>query len=73
MADLLLHEERVEAVLDEMGDIGMPQAMRVEMVGQAELVAVVDEASTDVVNGDAPSPFGRPQRRAPRVEGPDLT
>jgi hypothetical protein len=31
VTDLLLHEQRVDAVLDEMADIGMTQTMRAQL------------------------------------------
>jgi hypothetical protein len=36
MADLLLDEERVPAVLDEVGDVGAAQGVEVQTVRQAE-------------------------------------
>ncbi len=63
MADLLLDEQRVEAVLDQMGHIGVPQAVRVQHRVQAEVVAPVGEPVVDVGQPDATLAFGRPQHR----------
>ncbi len=44
MADLHLHEERVEAILDQVRDVAVAQAVRGQLGRQAELVAVVGKA-----------------------------
>lgn len=63
MADLLLDEQRVETVLDQMRDIRVPQAVRVQHRVESEVVAPVGESVVDVIETDAALPFGRPQDR----------
>jgi hypothetical protein len=49
MAYLLLHEQRVVAVLDQVGDIAVAQAVQRHAVGQAERVAVFGEPGADLL------------------------
>ena len=64
MADLLLDEERVPAVLDEVGDVGAAQGVEVQAARQAERLAGGGEPVVDRDQADPVGPLGRPQRRA---------
>ena len=69
MADLLVDEQRVEAVLDQMGHVRGPQAVRMQHRVQGELVAPVGEPVVDVSQANAALAFGGPQHR--RVGQPE--
>lgn len=49
MADLLLDEQRVEAFLDQVGHIRVPQAVRVQHRVQAEVITPVGEPVVNMV------------------------
>ena len=53
VSNLLLHEERIEALLDQMGDVGVAQAVGMKGGVEAELVAVLSELESDVIARDA--------------------
>lgn len=63
VADLLLDEARVPAVLDQVGDVGPAEGVEVESVVQAEGLAVGDEAGVEPLAADPQAPFGGPGRR----------
>src|SRR5690606_39595530 len=54
VADLPLDEERISAVLDQMSDVGVPQAVRMQHLLQPERVPVLGEPSGDVPSCDPP-------------------
>ncbi len=62
MSDLLLHEAVVVAELDQVGDIGVPEAMGVELSRQADLVTDVGDAAVHVAD-----------RQPAATTGPDAT
>ena len=75
MADLVLDEQRVPAVLDQVGDIGAAQRVEVQPRGQAERVPVGGEPAVQLLTPIRGAAFGRPQRRRVRSGGqqrPDL-
>lgn len=61
MPNLLLHEERVEAILHEVRDIRMPQAVQVKILWEARGVPVLLESSIKVRSADAPTALSREQ------------
>lgn len=61
MADLLLHEQCVQAALDEVRNVGPPQRVEVEAGGEAEFIAVPTEPSENASLGDEAAPLGREQ------------
>src|SRR6266849_2732723 len=44
-----------------MGRVGVPEAVRLEVLGEAEFVSIVPKAHPDVAGRDALSPLGHPQ------------
>ena len=59
MARLLLHEQRISAVLHQMRDIAVAQAMHAQLHRQAELVAVGGEARVYVLRRHPPTALGQ--------------
>src|SRR3546814_8365039 len=66
VAGLLLDEDRVEAVLAQMGHVGVPQTVRVQHRVQAEVVAPVGELAIDVGQPDTSLASVRLQHRRVR-------
>ena len=61
MTDLLLHEQRVEAVLDEMGHVAVTQTMQGEALGQTARPGRAGERRVDPVLAHDRSSFRGPQ------------
>jgi hypothetical protein len=59
MADLLGDELHVVAGLDQPGDVGVPQAVRAQLVWQPGCGAPVRESVVDRPDGDHLAPLGR--------------
>ena len=62
VADLHLHEQRVEPVLDQMRDVAVTQRGRGQLARETELVAIGREPLGDVRRGHASAALGQPQR-----------
>jgi len=58
-----VHPAGVAPVLDQMGDVGVAQAVRVKFDGQPEGLGVLAEPDVHVVAGHPTATFGGPQRR----------
>src|SRR5680860_1839305 len=63
MPHLLLHEQRIDAVLDQVRHIGMPQAMDRQLDRQPGRRPVEREPVIDRTGRDPTSSLGRPERR----------
>jgi len=61
VAGLGLHERRVVASLDQVGDVGVAQAVQAELLGQANGVARGSEGVTEAAQRDPIGPFAGPQ------------
>ena len=57
MAYLLLHEQRIVAVLDQVRDIGVAQAVQRHAIRQAERVAILGEPGADLLQRHPRRPF----------------
>ncbi len=60
MADLLLHEQRVDPVLDQVRDRGVAQAMHRQLSRQPGRPAPQREPIIDLPGRDPPAPLGQP-------------
>jgi len=61
MAHLLLDEQRVPAVLEQVGHVRVAKTVRAQFLGQAHLVTEPGESDVDVRAVHAAAPLGRPQ------------
>ncbi len=59
MADLLLHEQRVEPVLDQMRHVGAAQRVQVQRLIEADLAPVAGEDPVQVRQRDPARTLGR--------------
>ncbi|MFM9615042.1 hypothetical protein [Streptomyces niveiscabiei] len=61
MADLLLDELRIDAVLDAVRDVRIPKAARHECFREPQLLAVESEPVLDLTRPKPTATFGQPQ------------
>jgi len=75
VADLPLHEYRVDPVFDLMGHVRMPQAVGHQLRRQLERVPAGGEALLDLAGPQPAAPLGQPQGRVTgeAVAGPDVS
>ena len=74
MPDLLLHEQRVDTVLDQVRNIGVAQAVHRQFAWQPGRRPPQGEPVIDLPRGDPAAPFGQPHRgvRGRLIPWPDL-
>ena len=70
MADLLLNEPAVGAVLGKVRDVGMPKAMRGKGFRQLQRVPAAGVAGVYLCRFGRPATIGYPQRRMLKPAGP---